>query len=270
MIFSRLEEEKAYLQNLAEDIDRYGLTGGISASGITPADYGKTVTGYTLDNYNGTWEILYADDSNIYLITTNVVRDPVYSEKNLKGAVDAGTYATGSSLLTTNPDQYPAAKDWFKGWTESEYATAGSTNNNMQATLFMLDSVNVWNGTYRNETYADWAIGGPTYEMLAASVNDVKGTTYSPVAESAVGYKYDTISSGLTSGTVWNRYQYYWLASPSSYSDGRVCIVDCDAERVDGSTCNYGSGLGGYRPVVCLKSSVQLEEEIDGTTYAIK
>ena len=40
---------------------------GVTAAGITAEDYGKVVTNYNADGK--TWEIFYADNSNIYLIS---------------------------------------------------------------------------------------------------------------------------------------------------------------------------------------------------------
>ena len=57
-----------------------------------------------------------------------------------------------------------------------------------------------------------------------------------------------------------------WLASPSAHGTGIVLAVDCS-----GNVNNYGynGNIGGFRPLVSLKSDVQLQKNADGS-YTIK
>ena len=49
---------------------------------------------------------------------------------------------------------------------------------------------------------------------------------------------------------------YWWLASPSVYHEGVVCLVDCDIRRFNRGADNYPYGVC---PLVCLKSGVVLQ-----------
>ena len=74
-LISRAKEarEKTEEAKANENISFYEVTNyikqtvGVSASGITKDDYGKVVTNYNADGK--TWEIFYADNNNIYLMT---------------------------------------------------------------------------------------------------------------------------------------------------------------------------------------------------------
>ena len=126
----------------------------------------------------------------------------------------------------------------------------------MKATEYLLDStVTTWSGLAND--YAKWVIGGPTLELLVASYNAVN--TSSPVTIGDLntnGYA-QTISSGLTNtgSRPWNHGTHYWLACPSSNSVNLVRYVYADDANVYSS--NYSNSYA-FRPVVCLKSSVQL------------
>lgn len=256
------QEDEEKIQESIQYIDKMDPNKG-NSSEIKPEDYGKIVTNYVVDGYSGTWEIFYADDSNVYLITTSAVTDPIYNAKDMSGAINAENYKDGSSLLS-NLEQYPAANKWFKGWGNSEFS---SSSENMQATLFMLDSTGVWNETYKNG-YADYAIGAPTYELLCKSFNDVNGTTYIAEPTSEIGYSYSIIPSGLTKDTVWNRKQHYWIAAPCNKSTTSMCRMSYSTQIVFYAEYNYNL-YDGFRPIVCLNTSIILTPSEDNTTFTI-
>lgn len=61
------EAKESEIISFNEATDYIKQTVGVSAAGITKDDYGKVVANYNADGK--TWEIFYADDSNVYLIT---------------------------------------------------------------------------------------------------------------------------------------------------------------------------------------------------------
>ena len=251
---------------------------GLNVSGITKEYYGKTVD-YTVTGVNNSWEIFYADSENIYLIARNTVTSP-NGNNNFTSVISAGTYSTGSSLLTGGDTSanYPAAEKWLSGWLNSSYAATGSASNNMQATLYMLDST-VWNTTYKVDGVAKYVIGGPTLEMLCASYNTYNELTGEAVLtaapNSATGYPVPSNgsvnlgSSGMVAvGTIYNRESSYWLACPSSSGSDSVRGVGAISECVNG---NYTSNTNvKFRPVVCLESNVKLVESDGATDYTIQ
>ena len=248
---------------------------GTNASYITKDDYGKVVTNYK-DGH--TWEIFYADNTNVYLIT----RDNVGSQTLSTAVADGSGYnGTGDFDGSANfKTKYPAIQ---AGWLNKTYTPAASgagtvnytsTNPNMKATEYLLDS-SVWNRTYKTEK-ADWAIGGPTLEMFVASYNkkyiDKAVTIDTP---SGTGYTYndalyqdnslpssDSVTSGTAQSNIYNHGYHYWLACPGGYSNKFVRAVDYRNAFVngDGYSCSFG-----VRPVVCLNSEVTLTRKTDGT-----
>jgi len=127
------------------------------AATVTKNMYGKYVTNY--DNTNH-WQIFFTDLEKIYLIYDDVIADPIYNDNTLKSAVDAGNYVEGTKMLSD--------KNRFPGY-EWNYSTnmknVGDSYECYQAYLFLMDSGNVWNQQYKT-TYMDYAIGGPTPEMI--------------------------------------------------------------------------------------------------------
>ena len=278
-------------------------TDGISAKNIADMDdktniYGAKVTGYTLPSGTTTdvgWKIFYADNSNIYLIADNYVE-----RTNLPGSTGGTTshqpndgsssyartayfrnilndYVTGSARITDNKLK-ALNNDYFntKGFT--------STNSNMKSVAYMMDTT-AWNSKFKGNK-AEYAIGGPTVELLFKSYNGKYGTTYeSQAIESSdktnTGYQIrktskDTWANYVSSMLTTNDSLYvitsqtnalaYWLASPSASSPNSVMYVD-----YDGTVIYYGSSnsSNGFRPLVCLQSNVTLEKVSD-TEYAIQ
>ena len=278
-------------------------TDGISAKNIADMDdktniYGAKVTGYTLPSGTTTdvgWKIFYADNSNIYLIADNYVE-----RTNLPGSTGGTTshqpndgnssyartayfsnilndYVTGSARITDNKLK-ALNNDYFntKGFT--------STNSNMKSVAYMMDTP-AWNSKFKGNK-AEYAIGGPTVELLFKSYNGKYGTTYeSQAIESSdktnTGYQIrktskDTWANYVSSMLTTNDSLYvitsqtnalaYWLASPSAYDAGNVMNVNYYGS-VDNNYCNYN--YYGFRPLVCLQSNVTLEKVSD-TEYAIQ
>lgn len=262
--------------------------------------YGAKVTGYTLPSGTTTdvgWKIFYADNSNIYLIADNYVErtNLPYSTNGTTATSNKpndglssyartayfsnilNDYVTGSARITDNKLK-ALNNDYFntKGFT--------STNSNMKSVAYMMDTT-AWNSKFKGNK-AEYAIGGPTVELLFKSYKGKYGTTYeSQAIESSdktnTGYQIrktskDTWANYVSSMLTTNDSLYvitsqtnalaYWLASPSAYSTSDVMIVYFYGE-VNHNSYNYNSY--GFRPLVCLQSNVTLEKVSD-TEYAIQ
>ena len=254
--------------------------------------YGKTVTGYT--PVNGTtvgWKIFYADESNIYLIAD----DYVEPEKLPKSTTTSGA-VTENKPNNTN-SSYPKAAPFDN--ILNDYSTGSarvidakikalnnsffsqnltSTNNNMRAVAYMLDTKawETFKDSANNDTSkAEYVIGGPTVEMLFKSYNQKHpGKNYEAKATSATGYQI-RVNEGAWKNYTDSSLDYLntndtlyvlpsskganavWLASPSACDTCSVMLV------------GYGGGVGysyyndayfGFRPLVCLKSGIKLQE----------
>ena len=289
-----------------------GQESGINANTIASATdtekannyYGKSVN-YTSANGVTGWKIFYADTNNIYLIADDYVK----VAKLPKGTNEAGqsvgsapantnssypkaapfdnifdAYSTGAARITTNTIK-KLNKSFFidKQYTGVENSTV---NPNMKAVAYMLDTT-AWS-TFKdnnedNNGKADYAIGGPTIEMLMKSYSQKHNVQYKAEAKNDTGHEGYKISKDngenwssdytdmlSTSDSLYvlptsNGANAMWLASPSAYHAGNVMCVYCN-----GYVGNYSYDFSsfGFRPLVCLKSNVQLQESGDG--FSIK
>ena len=228
---------------------------GLSAEDIAsnPKDYyGKTVKGYDAEYGDVVgWKIFYAgneyssDNSyHVYLIADDyITRDniPASSKGNRLNAGDSShpcaAYFTnilndynGSSSITNN------VKNLNKKYFENGYS---STNNNMKAVAYMLDT-KAWS-VYAGEG-AQYAVGGPSIEMIMKSYSQAHGVDYRAQAYSTTGYRISnngdsnwkyTIDDMLsTSDSLYvinsdDDASGYWVASPSAGSFFYVMRVNC-------------------------------------------
>ena len=281
------ENDASYLNEIAEWIyQEVSGQGGNNtpttgnAGTITAADYGKVVTDYQTGTSN-VWEILYADNKNVYLITRNNV-----GNQTLSSAVASGSGYNGTSDFNgseTFKAKYPAVQ---AGWLNKTYTPSASgagilnytsTNPNMKATEYLLDS-SVWNTNYKTNK-ADWAIGAPTLELFVAAYNK-KFTDKAVTIETPTGWGYnnnllkekdslpanDNVTTGTAQSNLFNHGYNYWLACPHSDYGHFVCFVNPI------SACVYGyatNGNLGVRPVVCLSSGITLTPSSDRSTFTI-
>ncbi len=152
--------------------------------------YGATVTGYTCANSAGVdnWKIFYADNKNIYLIADDYIKyDYCPGSANQKIKKNSTEYQLSMDYVIgdykgresiTDEDVKALNRDYFN----KNYA---STNDNIRAVAYMLDK-NVWS-VYAGDK-AEYAIGGPTIELLFKSYNEKYGTSYVSGATSNLGY----------------------------------------------------------------------------------
>ena len=144
-----LEAEETDGANLNTASDYIKQIAGVSASGITAEDYGKVVTNYNADGK--TWEIFYADESNVYLITREGCEKQTLDDKfaSYNGTSDFD----GSEEFKT---KFPAVQ---AGWLYKTYNSEGildyaSNAPNMKTVEYLLDS-SVWNEKYLDTTKAE-------------------------------------------------------------------------------------------------------------------
>ena len=249
--------------------------------------YGQVVSNYTTPNGDPDveWQIFYAGETNIYLIANNYIH------------YDYCPTGANGTAVTKNSDYKLSFNSVYKDYVGSESITDSrikkwiqeylddkptSTSTTIRATAYMLDT-NVWNEKYKNSTYAEYAIGGPTLEMFVASYNQTHSSEPIYYKVGGSGYNVgwladdlDTFINGVDMGTnkVESLYAVkdrskaseVWLASPANTAS-MLCL------DTSGSLDGYGNGVytssTGLRPIVCLQSNVQLEKQSDGT-YLIK
>ena len=139
----------------------------------------------------------------------------------------------------------------------------------MKSVAYMLDT-NAWS-VYKGED-ADYAVGGPSIEMLMKSYSQAHNVDYRAQASNATGYQ---ISNN--GGSSWANYYNnmlstsdslyvitstsnalgYWVSSPSADNYDYVLYV---GSRGGVSYHFYNLNTLGFRPLVCLSSDVKFEQ----------
>ena len=268
---------------------------------------GKYVTNYepasnaaivTEEGIPGKWMIFNIDDKNIYLIASDYITEVPYGKSGTnKPSIGSGSDPRGVSFTNILND-YPGGSaeitdSKIQALNDSYFSqNFTSAEDNMKAVAYMLDT-NAWSG-FREEGVAEYAIGGPTIELLFEAYNKAhpdenykdKGGKYKARAKSATGYE---ISAN--GGNTWSNYtinsaehlngeartfvinsdtnaQGMWLASPSAYWSLTVMSVADDGGVGNGR--DYRITFFGFRPLVCLGSSIELKKTGDNIYEIIK
>ena len=288
-------------------------TGVISLSEVVSnADefYGSDITNYTSENGYNTWKIFYADSNNIYLIAS----DNIPNTTDLKGKdgssfikgnnnsykFGSGTYGVNDGVLQDYQNGTDELIDTtyvlatkIKALNSQYFATFPEKRieTNKIAIASMLDTT-VWKeymDSLEQTGKAEYAIGGPTIEMLSNSYNrknnlfnnqnegkyqvDVPSTNnsgYGYMISYDYGNTWDSyIVGGTDVGLSTSDSLYvtqnigYWIASPSAHSD--ITLMSVSSSGWIGVQSEYARADSfGFRPVVCLKSEIQLEKVENG------
>ena len=290
------EDELIYVEEKVSENEKKWLTDiTITAKPVPPIAeevnenatnyYGKRITNYSANGVTD-WKIFHSDGKNVYIIASDYV-DVSKLPKTSAGHKPANTnisYPKAAQFDNVIGDYTGSANitdEKIKGL-NSDYFSKGytSTNSNMKAVAYMLDT-GIWS-SFASEK-AEYAIGGPTVEMLMASYSkkyEDAGKDYKARASSSTGYEiskdggtnWATGYSGMLSTsdslyviTSQTNAAAMWLASPSANDTYYVMSVYCSG---DVKFYYYGYAYSGFRPLVCLKSDIQLEADGDG--YKIK
>ena len=269
---------------------------------------GKYVTNYepasndaivTEEGIPGKWMIFNIDDENIYLIASDYINTDYCPTKNGATVTKSNSYPRGASFSGVY-NQYAGSSDVTQVGKELNYdyflnpeKAYTSTSSNMKAVAYMLDT-NAWSG-FREEGVAEYAIGGPTIELLFEAYNkahpddEYPNGKYKARAKSATGYEIST-DGGEEGGNTWsnditssadylndsdptfvinstaNAYG-MWLASPCASSTNAVMYV-YSYGSVDSNP--YSATLRGFRPLVCLESRIELKKTGENIYEIIK
>ena len=252
----------------------------------------KTQYGWYVNNYVATkdknikWKVFYEDDENTYIIADTCVKvkdhlpiitssgwGPWYSATWLEERADysaslARATPTYSGLIK---DINATANKWLNITMNKDYKNSGYTG-------YMMDT-SKWTDYYKDGKYAEFAIGGPTIEMYLASWNSFddqnlnSGDKHDKIYYGTNEYGYYIGESSTSQSTTavastskdslyypeisdTEDYNGYWLASPSAEEGGNgMLYIGC----LNTNNCN-NDNFFGFRPVVCLKNTYQLEQ----------
>ena len=228
-------------------------------------DYGVDIDGNKSDN---DWQIFYKDEENVYLIADDYLEEDKIP-KNIKDYSDGVHVNDKISKYLTYIDDSKMVNTHYK---ELEY---------------MIDtSDEIW-GSLKNEK-TEYVIGGPTLEMFCKSFNQKypdKEIKYYNRDEGYDVFEYDC-NCGKLDGEVDDLYCKHDVSKASvmllasqqynydEYSGfyGHIYGVGSEYENNEikfyflsagGSYYGDYESKDGYRPLVCLKSSVNADKEGD-------
>ena len=273
-----------------------GITADMIANSEDKSEYyGAELKGYTTADETKAkvekWQIFYADKNNIYIISSDYIDIqyiPYSTKKDENGnrvvtdnKPDGGSYYPRGASLSNILVDYKGTDDIeerLKKWNDSYFSKGyTSTNNNMKAVAYMLDTV-AWKDFAGDN--AEYAIGGPTLELLFKSHNEKYGTKYIAEATSVIGYQIKKQENDT-----WNDYVFGMIKKdnlyigPSNINAYALRIASPSASgvnvvyRIDGNghvnIDNYSGNNAGFRPIVCLKNNIGLEKKVDesGNVY---
>lgn len=178
----------------------------------------------------------------------------------------------GSKDIIDNNKLKSSLTDWHKWINEHP----DDSNTSSKTVAYMLDT-DVWNG-FAGEK-ADYAIGGPTLEMIAKSYNARHGDSKIDYESSNYGYMLKMENDGEFKNNVdiemeddllvikdSTKAAAMWVASPSAYAS--MTIMDISSSGKIGYAGVADTYLA-FRPVVVLSSDTLLEKNVDGE-YEIK
>ena len=282
------QKEKEWLKET--EIKEYAKTAAEKVYEDT-SYYGKRITNYSANGITD-WKIFHSDGKNVYIIASDYV--PVSTLPTTSAghkAANVNSSYPRSVTFDTVINDYTGSENITDGKIKAlnksyfDYLEENNTvskNSNMRTVAYMLDT-GIWSSFKTDK--AEYAIGGPTVEMLMASYNkkyQSERIDYRAQATSSIGYQIskdggsnlsDYYSRMLrTSDSLYvlpssKRANAMWLASPSAA--GTSCVMYVGYNGYVGYTYYYNTTGGrGFRPLVCLKSDIQLEAYEDG--YKIK
>lgn len=245
--------------------------------------YGKRVNYKVggISEYN--WLIFYANENNIFLIPDDYVKVEDLPENKNGIKPQKGNYARAVYFSDIVSNGVYGVPDRTK-WLNQKYYEAGiSRDTGSMAVVSYLLNDEIWSKKFANEK-AEYAIGGPSLELLFKSYNNKNKTNLYTSRVYSVGYVLS-----FDAGKTWvdvcngenklsdneNLYRInstknawvYWLSSPQQNSVASLYAVHQNGQ-VYGVPYNNSSSIG-IRPVVCLKKDVILVEVEDQNSYDI-
>lgn len=285
------EDGKRYEVNAKGNVIEEGKINAMSVATSSQEEL-QSIYGASVSNYEPVtttdvgWKIFYSDGNSIYLIADNYVEKDtlpysttedgnVTSNKPNDGTVERSAYFTNilGDYSGTGRIKDNKIKELNKSYFSKNYE---SNNDNMKAVAYMLDTV-AWNSKFKDKANkAEYAIGGPTIEMLFNSHNAKIGTEYIAEATNETGYKMKKRGGRYSNATNWlNNDSLFvisstldagamWIASSNANSSEVMCI---DQRSILSDSCNANDI--GFRPVICLNSNAELKKNADNT-YTIQ
>ena len=248
--------------------------------------YGAIIDNYTCQNSEGVnnWKIFYADKNNIYIIADDYIPYEYIPTNSQGHKPSQSTYHTREGYFKDILGDYTGSDnitdERIKALNNDYFNTKGysSNNGNMKVVAYLLD-IDAWS-VFAGED-AEYAIGGPTIEILMKSYSEKYKVDYRAQASSAIGYQIsndggnsweDSISDILnTVDSLYVKKLDYasgmCLSSPSFHTTSNIFNTDYNGNIMTSVATIVN--VFGFRPLVCLNSNVKLLKKEEGI-YSIK
>ena len=244
------------------------------------SNYGKVVKNYTANEQE--WKVFYENEENgrIYLITSGFVHSKYLANSYKNGASNwEGGYSETRIYNYEWNDSTKVNLEEQNRHDELFMATKYKLNAEYKSSRAVSTLLNTGNWTdFVDKNYAEYAIGGPTIELFAASYNSKHPDDKLYIATNEYGYYVGLKENPTDFFTLLTNDELYfleydeeatatgyWIASPSAndLSPGNRII----RASYDGNlNFSYPSDATyGVRPVVVLKEGIKIEENSDGT-----
>lgn len=207
---------------------------------------GTAVTGYSAKG--ATWRVFYADENETFLILD-------YIEELTCDNFTFPSLESYSGSVNVRNSTYGAK--WNKKWLDICTEKGESTLENAKATAYLCNPDN-W--TDYAEGVANYAVGGPTFELLIASLNESQTTSYALSNENIYSRGIDVYSDGLydtdfsnVSNGIYAGYASaeWFLATPSNAHDTSLAEMSFGGTE---STSIYARA-SDIRPIVSIPTS---------------
>ena len=234
--------------------------------------YGASVLNYDIDkNVSTDWNVFYSDDINIYLIASNYIEHESLP-KNLsnvsldKGDTDYKVYM--DSIVNNYKESDSVTDSRIYKLNQKFFETDFTTTSSVKALSYFWNP-NIWN-EFCDINYAEFAIGGPTIEMLLSSYNQKYNTNYETLSTN-LGYQI-SLDGGNTfldyyidneiinvNDLLYNMNNNetigMWLASPSNRGNTFLMCLQLSG-TITGA--QYKDNKFGIRPIICLKEGTKV------------
>lgn len=220
-------------------------------------DFNDVIIGNTISNYTCNksgnkiiWKIFCYDDNNVYIAPSKNTEPGVLGLVNgtiVSKQENAYRYQGFPELETYKNTKFQI---FNTSLIDSIKGKLNNCNNNAKAVEYLLDNTN-W-VDYTDDTFADWAIGGPTAEMIKLSLIQESSQSLLTIGEwENYGFNLSLSNGPLSENSIC--YGEYWIACQSTNNSGYGVWIMRN-NLLEGY--RYYDGRY-FRPIVRLNSSVK-------------
>ena len=234
--------------------------------------YGASVLNYDIDkNVSTDWNVFYSDNINIYLIASNYIEYESLPKNLSNVSLDKGDtdYKVYMDSIVNNYKESDSVTDIRVHKLNQKFFETDFTTTSSVKALSYFWSPNIWN-EFCDINYAEFAIGGPTIEMLLSSYNQKYNTNYETLSTN-LGYQI-SLDGGNTfldyyvddeiinvNDPLYNMNNNetigMWLASPSNRGNTFLMCLQSNG-TITGA--QYKDNKFGIRPIICLKEGTKV------------